>query len=120
LAQPRTEARLSERDVIDITLIRLLHETLKARDANIVWEQLRSQLDDRLPTGDLYLVVDAVYRSAELHTRDTLIAAVRTGRLVRVIPLGPTVELVRQAFRRLVAEPKKSPKPGAKAGRRAS
>jgi hypothetical protein len=58
-------------------------------------------LADRAPAGDIDIVVNVAYREVTLATNaDDLADAVRTGRAVRVIVVGPLIARVRAAFRR--------------------
>jgi hypothetical protein len=106
LDQPLTEAKLSELQVVELALVRELHELLGPRDGGIVWQELQKALASRIPVGNLDLVVDLGYREVTLVGEVAALAdAVRTSRPVRVIPIGPLVTRVRGAFGRVASAP---------------
>jgi hypothetical protein len=106
LDQPTSRSKLSELQVVHLALVRELNNLLGPRDGGIVWLELKKLLTDRVPAGDLDLVVDLGYREVTLVSdRDAIGDAVRTTRPIRVIPLGPLITRVREAFRRVAASP---------------
>lgn len=81
--------------------------------------ELRKLLAERLPVGYFDIVVDLGYREVSIVSQpEQLSDLVRTGRPVRVIPLGPLVARVRDAFKRVTAST--SPAPDRKQQRRSS
>jgi hypothetical protein len=109
LDQVSTSARLTELQVVQLALVRELHDVLGARDAGVVWIELRKQLEARLPVGRLDVVVDLGYREVTLvSVQEDLVQAVRTGRAICVIPIDDLITRVREAFRRLAEAPKGS------------
>lgn len=106
VVQPRTKAKLTEMQVVQLAVVEALHESLGPRDAGVVWKELQQLLSDRIPVGALDVVVDLGYREVTLATDHAALAeAVRTGRAVCVVPLRQLVDRVREAFRRVASAP---------------
>jgi hypothetical protein len=120
LDQPTSKSKLSELQVVHLALVRELNHLLGPRDGGIVWLELKKLLAGRVPAGDLDLVVDLGYREVTLvHDRDAIGDAVRTTRPIRVIPLGPLITRVREAFRRVApSSAGRAAKPGQQRARR--
>jgi hypothetical protein len=104
LDQPTTKAKLSELQVVQLALVRELHDVLGSRDGGVIWLEVQRQLASRVPVGHLDVVVDLGYREVALVSEaDGLSPAVRTTRAVRVIPMEDLISRVREAFRRVAA-----------------
>jgi len=104
LEQPTTNAKLSELQVVQLALLRELHDVLGSRDAGLAWSELRKQLSGRLPVGELDVVVDLGYREVTLVADPAALpATVRTKRPICVIPVEELLTRVRAAFRRVTS-----------------
>jgi hypothetical protein len=102
LRQPLKGARLRDLHVIELAVVRELHDVLGPRDAGLAWREVREQFRDTVPSSGLAIVVDLGYREAVLvSTDEELVRAVSTTRPVQVIPLGELIERVRAAVTRL-------------------
>jgi hypothetical protein len=120
LDQPLTAAKLSELQVVELALLRELHDDLGPKDAAVVWSASRDLLLGGLLAPHLDLVVDLGYREAVVVTDASALAdAVRTGRPVKVLPLAALTRRVRDAFRRMTEERSRRAAPTRK-GRKAS
>src|ERR1044072_6239588 len=62
LDQPARDARLTELQVIELAVLRELHDVLRSRDAPIIWGELRESIRGQLLQRTLDVVVDTGYR----------------------------------------------------------
>jgi hypothetical protein len=103
---PKVDAKsgLTELQVVELALVELLHRMLGASDAHVVWREIGESVREAVFEDRLDLVVDAGWRSSTLVRTDAeLVAAVSSGRSVRVIQLAPLIKETREAFRRIAA-----------------
>jgi hypothetical protein len=102
LDQPLKAVQLSELQVVELALLRELHDHLGPKDAAAVWREARVPLIDALADSQLDLVVDLGYREAVVVTGAVALAeAVRTGRALKVLLLAEVAHRVQEAFRRM-------------------
>jgi hypothetical protein len=102
LDHPLKDAQLRELQVVELAVVRELHDVLGPRDATVVWKEIRESLRESVMADELFVVVDVAYREATLATSpEEVAAAVTTSRAVRVLTMGDLVQRVRAAFSRL-------------------
>jgi hypothetical protein len=105
---------MTERETIELAVVRELHDFLAPRDAAVAWAQIEDALPEHLLSPYLDLVFDVGYREAILAARPPeLPEAVRTTRVIRVIPLATLIQRVRESFLRMTAEHHEEGKEGA-------
>ena len=93
-------------DAVELATIERLARHLTPSELTVAWKELRPRLRDMVPKGRVDVVFDRELGSTEIVRDDAgLRAAVISGRVVRVIELGPRVQEVLDGFRRWAAAP---------------
>ena len=89
------------RDLFDLVACKMLIETLGATDGGDAWLQIRGAYEAQLPTEHVdVLFSEADHEARLVRSPAELTDAVRHGRPVRVIDLGPEMTRVRGALER--------------------
>lgn len=110
LDQPARDVQLTELQVVELAVLRELHDIFGPRDAAVLWAELHEPLRDHLLQPTIDVVVDTGYREVALATSDTELARhARSGRPIRVLSIGPLVQHCRDAFRRMSASRPRQP-----------
>jgi hypothetical protein len=110
LDQPARDVQLTELQVVELAVLRELHDVFGPRDAAALWGELHEPLREHLLQPTIDIVVDTGYREVALATSDTALARhVRTGRPIRVLSVGALVQRCRDAFRRMSADAPRQP-----------
>ncbi len=88
-------------DALELAAIQRLSQYLSPNEVGVAWRQLRDELREALPGGQLDVVFDRPLGTATIvRTDGQLRAAVISGRPMLVIELGPRLREVLDAFSR--------------------
>jgi hypothetical protein len=66
LDHPARSARLNEGQIVELSVVRELHDLLGARDAALIWLEVRGAFRKHADSAHLDFVVDIGYREATL------------------------------------------------------
>jgi hypothetical protein len=100
----RTAGACSLDELLELAAFALLVERLGFDDARVAWHGVREECraDWRIPR--LELVIDLQLKSAVVaHSDGDVAAAVRHGRLIRVLDIRSRLAIVEEAFMRIAA-----------------
>ena len=103
----KCDARMgfSQSQVIELTVVAHLHDVFGPSDAKVIWREAREGVESRSTNTRVDMVIDTAHRQVTLVRTDRELAnAVRSTRLVRVLPLAELIRNAVAAFHRLTQE----------------
>ena len=106
ILDPPPKAGCTATDAVELATIERLARHLTPSELAVAWKELRPLMRDMVPKGRFDVVFDRELGLAVIVRDDAALrAAVITGRVVRVIELGPRLQEVLDGFRRWAEAP---------------